>query len=64
MIVQTDTSQKSMRRPKGSVWRARIRQSTKQGNLSGTGKGKRQNVIYKSSYHLREGGIEWIIKHF
>lgn len=45
MTVQADTIRQSMPRPKASVPKMETRQSTKQGNLSGTCKGERQNKI-------------------
>ena len=47
MTVQADTIRQSMPRPKASVPKMETRQSTTQGNLSGTCKGERQNKIFK-----------------
>jgi len=47
MTVQADTIRQSMPRPKASVPKMETRQSTTQGNLSGTCKGERQIRIFK-----------------
>ena len=47
MTIQADTIRQSMPRPKASVPKMETRQSTTQGNLSGTCKGERQIRIFK-----------------